>query len=139
MSGLGRHVKCDNRGQATVEFALLLMLLLTITFGAIELGRVLSTWSVVQYAARDAARTAAVECSVDPSCTTAVESRVTAGLGQLPAGSVTRWSMSTGPYTSGNPVTVRVEHDFIVAVPLISSVLNTGQITVVGTASMRLE
>ena len=51
------------RGQALLEFALVLPLFLSLVFGVIDLGRLVYQNSVVSQAAREGARVAAVEAS----------------------------------------------------------------------------
>ena len=58
---LGSQAK--DRGAAAVEFALVVVLLLTLVFGIFELGRIWLLQSSLSAAARDAARTMAVKNS----------------------------------------------------------------------------
>lgn len=53
------------RGAATVEFALVALLYLTLTFGVIEFGRVIFLWNTVQEVTRHAARDATVSDFTD--------------------------------------------------------------------------
>jgi Flp pilus assembly protein TadG len=55
----------DERGAAAVEFALVAMLLLTLVFGIAEIGRMWYLQSSLAAAARDGARTMAVENDQD--------------------------------------------------------------------------
>ncbi|MBZ0258666.1 pilus assembly protein, partial [bacterium] len=47
---------CGERGSATVEFALVLPILMLLLFGIIEFGRVLSVQHLLNTAAREGAR-----------------------------------------------------------------------------------
>jgi Flp pilus assembly protein TadG len=58
-SGPNRRLNCE-RGAAAVEFALVMSLLLMIVFGIIGFGRVFSELEVMESAAREGARAAAV-------------------------------------------------------------------------------
>ena len=57
-SGMGRG---DDRGQATVEFALILPLLMLCIVGIVWVGQVMTSQVRVEHAAREGARAAAVE------------------------------------------------------------------------------
>ena len=60
---LRRRTKHSTRGQALVEFALILPIFLLLIFGIIDLGRFVMTDHILSQAAREAARQAAVEAS----------------------------------------------------------------------------
>jgi Flp pilus assembly protein TadG len=66
----GRASVLDDRGSAMIEFSLVLMLMLTVVFGVIELGRLMLTYAILANAARTGARYAVVHGSnrcVSPS------------------------------------------------------------------------
>lgn len=126
-------------GQATVELAMVLLLLMTLVFGVLEVGRGLNAWVVVTQAAREGARTAAARCTVDPACAVDVETRVTAALAGLAAPETARWSLAPGPYQAGAGVAVSVEYDIAPVVPLIEAMIPGGVLTVRGVTTMRLE
>jgi Flp pilus assembly protein TadG len=109
-----KNVESD-RGQAMVEFALLLPLFLLVIFGLIDIGRFVMTDHILSSAAREGARQAAVEASwlasADTSCNkpsgptcpgnvtvlsdhaTAAANNIVAGLG----GSITELHISCDP------------------------------------------
>lgn len=118
---------------------MVLLVLTTMIFGALEIGRGLNTWVIVTQAAREGARTAAARCTVDPGCSTDVEAMLTSSLGGLSDPADARWALDPGPYQSGNGVTVSVEYDVIPVVPLIASLFPGGLLTVRGATTMRLE
>jgi TadE-like protein len=61
-----RHL--PERAQTVVEFALVILALLSIVMGIIEFGRLLQTWMTVQNCAQTAARFATTgQCAVDPT------------------------------------------------------------------------
>ena len=68
---LRRRSKHSDRGQALVEFALILPLFLLVIFGLIDLGRFVITDHILSQAAREGARQAAVEASWMGSTNTA--------------------------------------------------------------------
>ena len=132
-----RNVR-DDTGQAVVELAFVVMLLTVLVFGSLEVGRVLNAWLIVTQASREGARTASAECTRDPGCSDAVTERVEAALSGLDAASA-RWTLTGGPYVSGQPVEVEVEYDIELITPVISAFFPNGPVTVRGGTSMRLE
>lgn len=120
-------------GNAVVEFALILPLFLLLVFGVTEFGRALSVVQVLNSAAREGARIAAVT-GPDQQ---AVEDRVNA---VLAATAVTPTSIVVeGPVGSPeSTVSVTVTSDFVV---LSGSVLGafSGTITLRGASVMRHE
>lgn len=58
--GMWRHRIKDQRGQALVEFAIVLPIMLLVLFGMVEFGRIFYTQLAVNNAAREGARWAAV-------------------------------------------------------------------------------
>lgn len=127
-----------NDGQAAVELAIILPILVLLVFGALEFGRVFNAWIIVTQASRDGARVASVRCPQDAGCSSAVQTRVNSSLSGLDLAD-SRMTVSGGPYTSGDAVSVRVEHDVNLVVPLISAFFSGGDVTVVGDTTMRLE
>lgn len=69
------RTQSDGRGQALVEFALVIPIFLLIVFGLIDLGRFVMSDSILSQGAREGARLAAVEAQwvgkVEPGCNTA--------------------------------------------------------------------
>ncbi len=95
-------------GQATVEFAIVSIIFLTIILGTIDLGRGVYMYSELTNSVREGARYA----EVAPTATSAIKSRVVSkapGLG-LSTGDVTVTCSSA--CTTGNKVTVRADLPF---------------------------
>jgi Flp pilus assembly protein TadG len=72
----------DERGATLVEFALVLIIFMTILFGIVGFGHALYAYHFVSHAAREAARYAAVRgstCGNDGSCATTNSASGTAG------------------------------------------------------------
>lgn len=137
-TALATHRASSERGQAVVELAFVLPVLVLLVFGTLEVGRVFNAWIVVTQASREGARTAAVACVANPGCSASVQARVEqslSGLSLLHA----RWSLSNGPYTSGSDVQVDVDYDVAIATPLIGALLGSNVITVHSDTTMRLE
>jgi Flp pilus assembly protein TadG len=64
------------RGQSTVEFALLLPILLVLLFLVFEFGRAFGSWLLITNAAREGARNAAACSSSTSACITAAKGQV---------------------------------------------------------------
>ena len=99
-----RH-RATNRGQLVIEFALVLPILLLVVFGITEFGRALMTVNVLNAAAREGARVAAVGGD-----STSAVNRVVA---VVQAGSIKNWAISvTHPDPISRAITVTVTTQF---------------------------
>lgn len=127
------------RGQAIVEFALVLPLFLVLLFALVDFGRGYQAWLQVTNAAREGARVGAVRGSASE-----IESRVRAAAGSLDQGRLSV-STSNAQGAPGGSVVVRVSYAFSFITPLSGSLnlLSGGTIstsaTLSSTADMRLE
>lgn len=128
----------DDSGQAVVELALVLVVLMTLVFGGLEIGRAVNTWAIVTQASREGARTGAARCTFDADCEPAVRASIENSLAGLSVADA-RWVMDGGPYQAGSPFTVHVEFDIVPVTPLIGALIPGGAMTVVGETTMRLE
>jgi Flp pilus assembly protein TadG len=71
----------SKRGSAIIEFAVILPIFMTMLFGMVEFGRVLSVQHIVNSAAREGARVASLPGTDNVAVTTAVQAELTnAGL-----------------------------------------------------------
>ncbi|MDP2326697.1 MAG: pilus assembly protein [Dehalococcoidia bacterium] len=125
-------------GQALVELALVMLVLMTLVFGALEIGRMVNAWAIVTQASREGARVGAARCTLDAGCEATVRASVENSLAGLSVADA-RWVMDGGPYQAGDPITVRVEFDVVPITPLIAVFVPGGAMTVVGETTMRLE
>lgn len=144
-----RHSRSTERGQALVETALTLPLLLLISVGIFEFGRAFETWQIVTNAAREGARMA----SLPGADTTLVENRVQTYLSdaKLVNASTTsvvvtpnsKIQLSNGTEVSASTVTVNYPFQFMVLNPIAKLVVKSstaGQdITMSASAQMRNE
>lgn len=128
----------DDGGQAVVELALVSLVLMTLVFGAMEVGRMFNAWAIVTQASREGARTAAVQCAANAGCSTTVQGAVEDALVGLDVPAA-RWSLDGGPYVTGAPVSVHVEYDVTPVLPLIAAFIPGGVMTVRSDSTMRLE
>lgn len=123
------------RGQALVEFALVVPILLLVLVGILDFGRAIFAYNSVSNAARSGARVAIVDQS-----TTAIEAAVEAeavGLEPTTVITFTDGGTTCAPVEIGCMASVSVEHDFEPATPLLGSII--GPLTVSSTAQMAVE
>ncbi|MDA0271516.1 MAG: pilus assembly protein [Chloroflexi bacterium] len=128
----------DDRGQAVVEMAFVLAILMTLVIGGIEVGRAVNAWAIVTHASREGARVGAATCTLDPGCEDRVTDAIEISLTGLPVADA-RWTVDPGPYQAGAPFQVRVEFDVVPFTPLIGAFFSDGALTLVGETTMRLE
>lgn len=123
-----RRLLQNNRGQAMVEFALVLPVLLLIFGGIIECGRLFNENLTVTAAAREGARAASVG---DDGGATAKDYAADINRGSL--------TVTVDPTTlaSGPAVTVTVSNPVPITFPVITAILGDS-VTVTGTATMRV-
>jgi Flp pilus assembly protein TadG len=96
----------SERGQALVEAALLLPILMVLAMGAVDFGRAYYAYTTLANAAREGA----ICASLRTLCPGGAAGAATAEVGtSLPGGVTTTVSGSTSP---GSSVTVTVRHDF---------------------------
>lgn len=126
-----RHVELKkNRGQAMVEFALVLPILLLLLFGMIEFGRVFHEYLVVTHAAREGARVATLG-GTDAEILTSVN----IAADSVPATVI----VPLGTRVRGSQVTVTVTSQVPIITPLFSTIFPQNPFPVSGTSIMRVE
>src|SRR5438552_747836 len=119
----------DERGQATVEAALVLPLITLLLLAVVQIGLLVRTELLVTHAAREAVRAAAVDA--DPQAAT----RAATGSSSLDAHRMrVRVQGRDGP---GSRVQVDVTYSAPTDVPLVGGLL--GDVTLQATATMRVE
>lgn len=104
----GKCSKRNQRGNAVIEFALVLPLLLLVLFGITELGRMIMTTNMLNTASREGARLAAVGAVTD---TLAVQARVTA---VLASARITPTNIQITFNAAAHSVTVAVTANFAI-------------------------
>lgn len=123
----------NNRGQALVEFALILPVLMLLIIGVMEFGLIINQYMVVTEAAREGARSAALGGS-NATITTVVKTAAS----QMDTSQLT---VTVSPATTrvrGNGVTVTVQKPIKTITKLINPFFPAG-FTVQGMATMRVE
>jgi hypothetical protein len=132
---IGRKLKRGQRGQALVELALVVPVLLLLVLGIFEFGRLLNAYMTVQHAAREGARLGILGAT-DVEIETVVVSTAATTL------DTTRLTVVISPpvsgRTSGVIMTVSVTYTFEVIVPLFDRILGSS-VPITSNLSMRVE
>jgi Flp pilus assembly protein TadG len=127
-------------GQAAVEFALVLPLLLVVLLGAVDFGIAFTTWNDAQHLANSGARFAAVGRSPEPGSTLQNALKAQADVKSPMKVCVTFYDDSGNPTSTpvkGDPVKVEVSTTYKwLPVPYVTDVTDT---QIGGRATMRLE
>lgn len=118
----------EDKGQSLVEFALSLMILLALTFGLMDFGRLVFIASQVQAAAEEGARAGIILNTTDTQIGNAARARLVAMNPAEVAVGITR--------PGGNTVEVSVSYDYHFMVPLIALFDDDGQVALQGHARM---
>lgn len=110
-------------GVAAVEFALIMVLFVTILLGIIQFGIALSKVEVYISAAREGARFAAVRCAPNPGppCSSQdIADRVTnAAVGYSIGPGTPTADIQCAPETVGDPVTVSWNQEIAINIPFV--------------------
>jgi Flp pilus assembly protein TadG len=130
LRSLARAAVRGERGQALVETALVLPVVVLLLFAMLDGGRVFHAWIITTNAAREGARAAAARYP-EP----AVLDRVDDAMAGLTGYLVTTDNLGG---TQGTRVTVAVTQDVSMVTPLIGAILGS-IVTVEASAIMRLE
>jgi Flp pilus assembly protein TadG len=145
---LPRFIRDTERGQALVEFTMVLPILLILLFALVDFGRAFYTWLLVTNAAREGARIAAVQADMN-----AVQDRIYSSFCEsypsdcsLDPDKLTWTNQATANIqgTRGDPVAIDLEYDFEFATPM-GAILqliggdDLGSPTITAHSSMRLE
>jgi Flp pilus assembly protein TadG len=135
------------RGQAMLETAMTLPLVLVVCVGIFEFGRAYQTWQILTNAAREGARLAILPGSTVTNVQDRVRQYLTSGEVSNPSSAnvaVTTGSVPMGSATvPSSIVTVSYPYSFIVLQPVVRLLVSTSNvgsaITMVGRAEMRNE
>lgn len=122
-----RRIRTDRKGQATVEMAVVLPILLMLLLGLVDVARMANAYLTVQHAAREAVRTGSTGAS-----NAQVTQRAQSSLGALDPNRVTISITPSGSRTSGGDITVTItyRYQFLVALGYAGAEMNlTGRLT----------
>lgn len=125
----------SQRGQAIVEFAIVLPLLLVLLFGVIDFGRALQTYITINNASREGARLGSINPDAD------VEAKVRDAAGEFDNADLTVATSFPDGKASGESVVVDVDYEYNFITPLGSFVetLSGGTLTLGTSSNMRIE
>ncbi len=123
-----RYALQPEKGQTLVEFALVLMLLMLLTFGMFDFCRAVYTASVIQAAAQAGARAGMISLA---GVTPAAEDKLI-GL------DITKAQISTIMLTSER-IEVQVAFQFEFVTPLIATLFSDGELELEASASMLID
>jgi Flp pilus assembly protein TadG len=127
----------SDKGQAVVEMALILPILLMLLFGIVEFGRIFNTYMIVTDLSREGARLGAVGDN-DATIHTSVDSFAT-GSGLNSANiTVTITPTAAGTRARGTSVQVQVSYPVDIIAPVIGTVIGDPYI-VTSQTTMRVE
>ena len=124
-------VRRDVRGQALVEFALIIPVFILVVMGIFDLGRAVYGFNTVNNAAREAARVAIVDQTLTHVQNEAVQHAV--GLGLTVANVTVDYRAQSSPQTAGSCGTlaincianVKVTYSYTAATPGIGAIVGT--------------
>lgn len=133
-----RRIRETDAGQALVEFALVLPVMLLMLFALVDFGRGFYSWLIVTNAAREGARVGATQKPL-----TDIQQRITDSAAGIDTSDLTITVTNVqGP--RGQPIVVDLSYDFTFVTPIgnILNLMSGGTLnapTITSTASMRLE
>lgn len=134
MGRIFHRLRKGERGQALVEMALVLPLLLLLLFGIIEFGRVGHAYLTLNYAAREGARLGITGVNDD-----LIWNRVENAAGTLHTSEIEfDLAPSYGERASGDEFVVHLEYDLELYIPF-SDVVLSNPLTLQGRSVMRME
>lgn len=124
----------NEKGQALVEFAIVLPVLLMLVMGIVQFGMMQNSYLAIENASREGAR-AGIVGSTDAE----IESLIIASSPSLdPAYLTVYLTPSEANRRSGDTLTVTVTYNYKFTIPIISSIFNDGKM-LTGQTSMRIE
>ena len=128
-----RAILKKKRGQAIVEFALILPVFILILLGIMEFGLVFHQYLVVTAASREGARVAALGGTDAETRTIVNNSAASVNTGQLTT------TITPANRVKGQTVSVQVTNPVTIRAPLISQAFPQNPFPVTGTTIMRVE
>ncbi len=128
-----RNLLKKEHGAQLVEFTLIISVLLLMIMGTIEFGRVMNAQILVTNSAREGARLGAVGASA-----ASIETKVENMIGSLGADNLTV-TVTNAQGTPGTQVSVDVQYDLLLVVPLIADFFPQNPVPLSSLVSMRLE
>ena len=123
-----------NKGQAIVEFAIILPILILLLMGIIEFGLFFNTYLNITFASKEGARIASLD-------TNASNATILASIkGTMPSTTnVTLTVTPQPPRVTGTTVTVTVSTNYTFITPVVSSLMPSNPYNISAATSMRSE
>ena len=135
MTGLPRLLGTFRRGQALVEFALILPILLILLLGILDFGRAVAAYNSVSNAARTAVRVAIVD--QNPDVVEAAAEQEAVGLNPLTVEFDPNVADDDPCVETVCRASVEVTYEYVPATPIFSNLV--GQISVSSSAELPIE
>jgi len=124
----------NNKGQALVEFAIILPIILLLIMGIVQFGMMINSYLAIQYAAREGAR-AGIVGSTDSE----IKNLITADSPSLDSSKLTvTITPALSNRKSGDTLTVKISYSYNLTIPVISSIFKNS-IILSSQTSMRIE
>jgi Flp pilus assembly protein TadG len=127
------HLRRPRRGQALVEFALVLPLLILLLVGVLDFGRAIFAYNSLSNAARSGAR----EAIVDQNPAAIRDAATSEAVGLDPLDVDVTYEVGCATPEVGCVVTVEVTHEWHAATPILGTIL--GPITIASDSKMPIE
>lgn len=133
------------RGQSTVELALILPVFLLLVFGVMDFAKAFNYWNDANHIAAEGARFAAVDRNPSGGSLQSylqgqgtTKELVSGGTDQVPAPARVCIEFPNGTSNVGDPVKVTVSADYD-WLPIVKSQAKATKVTLAGSATMRIE
>ncbi len=122
MKGVEGRKSKREKGQSLVEFAIVLPFLLVILAGVLDVGRLY----YISVSISDAAAEGAAYAAINPNNTAEIVARAQAASTGMVEVQEDMVMVDCPVIASGQPVTVTVNYDFVVATPLLNAIVPDG-------------
>lgn len=124
----------EQKGQALVEFAIVLPIILLLVMGILQFGMMMNSYIAIQNAAREGARAGIVGCT-----DTEIQNTIISTSPSLDASNLTVSITPNGANRkSGDTLTINISYNYKLIVPIISSLFKN-VVVLTGQTSMRVE
>lgn len=143
-----RSLTTDESGQALVEFALVLPILLVLLFAMLDFGKAFNYWIDATHISAEGARFAVVNRKPDPANGLSLQEQLrnqgntpelrAGGTSSIASASQVCVNFPNGTSNPGDPVTVRMSFTYH-WLPFLGSRISVAATTIDSTATMRLE
>lgn len=134
-----KKIKSSKKGQAMVEFALILPILVLLLCGIIDFGWLFGNKLLTTYACREGARYGAVNAT-ESNYATLIENKVTSVVPTFVSSGMTIVSTLSVPSApEDGDITVNITYTFDLLTPFVSMFIGSQDYTVVSESTMKVE